>query len=353
MAKSKARTTKPAAPNTDPSPEAWRRLYKLSALVRALEPWRFMNELDVFAFQREPDVEPVFVSVMGQAGEYHAVALYPSVKAYSLLQLAAQSGDPEIAMDLAMGTHQLHLAFGGRADLEARDKKVLKELDLEFKGPVAWPQPRGRRPGHFEWFVDAREAELLSIGLEQLLDVAPRFRKDATLLQLPGDACLVRVPAVGGGAAWRDTTRKIPLKPAGFRTPAPHPECMDRIRNLPPSGLRLELDVFQMAARIGKRGEPSLMGFLLLAVDAASGMILLGEPLTAQPTWEDMWAGVVPKLFSLFEKLSVRPARVAVTSPRLIRLLEEAVTDAGIDLELAPRLKTLASVRRDLEKNGF
>lgn len=59
---------------------------------------------------------------------------------------------------------------------------------------------RSYRPGFAPWFVEAEEARFLAHALDQLADVAPRFREDPSLLEAPG-GYLVRAPR---GGAWED-----------------------------------------------------------------------------------------------------------------------------------------------------
>ena len=64
----------------------------------------------------------------------------------------------------------------------------------------AWPMFRSYSPSLFPWFLEAGEVRFLSCALEQLADVAPRFREDPSLLEPSGgDSYLLRVPRQEGG----------------------------------------------------------------------------------------------------------------------------------------------------------
>jgi len=54
-------------------PEAWQ-LYDLAIQVKKLAPWLWMEETDVFGVASPDTSELGFVSVMGNIGEYEAVA---------------------------------------------------------------------------------------------------------------------------------------------------------------------------------------------------------------------------------------------------------------------------------------
>src|SRR5258708_19707279 len=61
---------------SDSDPEA-KKLYDLAIQVKKLAPWQWMEETDVFGLENPDTGELGFVSVMGNIGEYEAVAVYP------------------------------------------------------------------------------------------------------------------------------------------------------------------------------------------------------------------------------------------------------------------------------------
>lgn len=63
-----------------PSHEEATALYHLASEIRALAPWGWMEETDVFGVQDPHTDELGFVSIMGNVGEYEAVAVYRGAK---------------------------------------------------------------------------------------------------------------------------------------------------------------------------------------------------------------------------------------------------------------------------------
>src|SRR3954470_9743139 len=59
-----------------PSLDEWRRLYEAAIRVKELEPWKWMDERQVFGVQNPETGELGFVSLMGMAREHFAVAVY-------------------------------------------------------------------------------------------------------------------------------------------------------------------------------------------------------------------------------------------------------------------------------------
>ena len=96
-----------------PTTENWRKLYALAERVKALAPWDWMEEADMFGV-RNPDTDELgFVSVMGTLGEHFAVALYLGSEGLDGFQ-EMESGGLGTNPLVLMGVPQLQLCFSDR-----------------------------------------------------------------------------------------------------------------------------------------------------------------------------------------------------------------------------------------------
>ena len=60
----------------EPTRQQWQRLYELAIELKEMAPWNWMSEVDLFGLQNPQDGQLGFVSIMGELGEYFALALY-------------------------------------------------------------------------------------------------------------------------------------------------------------------------------------------------------------------------------------------------------------------------------------
>ena len=141
----------------------WRDLYEVAVRVRALAPWTWMEETDVFGVELPGRGGLPFVSVMGAMGEHYAVVVYPGVAALTALWELHHDKDaePERVLEIP----QVQLSFENRDHLEAEDRRIVKQLGLSFRGKNAWPVFRSYRPGFVPWFLDADEVATLRVAL--------------------------------------------------------------------------------------------------------------------------------------------------------------------------------------------
>lgn len=332
------------------SPDTWRRLYELAAKVRAMEPWMWMEETDLFGIRDAGSEEILFVSVMGLLGEYHAVAVYPGAKAVNEFWRMQDAPGRDAIADTLSAMHYVHAAFGRKSELTPAEKRRIADMGLTFKGATAWPRFLSFRPGWFPWVVDAREARWLALGLEQLLDVAPRVQENRRLLGHggPDHRYLVRVrPPDCPQAGWVDAHEACLPPATTVRVTIPN-SLVDAYRAVEPSGATVELDVFPSYMPVRERDERPRLPFMMLAVEADSGFIMGFELLMVEGAIEDMWAQVPAKFLEIMKRNRLRPAVIAMRTPWLFTVMEGVCRDLQMEIRPDPELAALSEARESL-----
>ena len=344
-----AHSQKPATPIP---PDTWRRLYDLAGQVRALEPWLWMEETDIFGVKDTESEDILFVSVMGLLGKYHAIAIYPGAKALMQFWQMQKVPDGEPVSDMLATIHYVHAAFGKKGELQPEEKRLLASLGLEFKGAKSWPRLLSFRPGWYPWTVDSKEARWLALALEQLLEVAPRVQGDRRLLGKGGaeHRYLVRVLSEANhNASWEDAFLPCSPPPTSFRITVPN-ALVAAVRAMQPTGVTFELDVAPSFTPIGKRGERPQLPFLMLVVEPAADFIVGVEMLTVEGSIEEMWAKIPAKFLEMVSRNQMRPTSIALRTPWLFMVMQGLCKDLGIEIKPDPELLALTRARQSLER---
>lgn len=329
-----------------PTLEEWKRLYDLMAQVRELAPWDWMEEDDIFGLQIPKTKELGFVSVMGMLGEHFAVAVYQGAEGLGGFWNMHLQG-PKLSPEFVLQIPQLQASFEDREMIDKADRDVMKQLGLKFRGANAWPQFRSYRPGCFPWHIEQFEAEILICVLEQLLQVAPRFKEDPSILT-PTDTeheYLVRVNKKG---RWEDSIQRITFRQEVTLDLMMNEEALAHLRQMMPGKLTLEIDLHMMEEPVQEKAkERPYFPFMLMLADHDSGMILSFDLLPPIPSMEAMWSEV-PAI--VVEKLAqgFPPKEVQVKDEMLHLLLQPIAQEAGFRLKKKSRLKMIERARREL-----
>ena len=313
-----------------------------------MAPWEWMMEDGVFGVRNPERDEIGFVSVMGAGGEYFAVALYQgAVALYDFLALSEAGRDgmgDSFGAERVLEIPQLQASFEDRGHLHKEDRDIIKKLGLKFRGANNWPMFRNYAPGMFPWFLTSSEARFLTIALEQLLDVAPRMHDDEDLL-FGGeeDDFLVRVPRVENARLmWEDKIMRVPEPELKEAAPAPlDPQLLESLKRLPEVTNVIEIELTMLPMPVREKKDRPFFPYLLMLVDASSGLILANDMLQPLPSLDAMRAEFPTKVAEHLLRLGAKPLRVAVRTETTARSLAPLAEELGIRIKLSPRLPAL------------
>lgn len=333
-----------------PSREEWQRLYEGAMALKQEAPWEWMYEDEVFGVRNPETGQIGYGSVMGNRGEHLALALYlgsEGLASFWRMHHADQFTDAFLLLEIP----QLQASFEDRDQLDARDRQVIKDLGLKFRGRQAWPLFRSYVPGCAPWFLTPEEARFLAIGLEQALLVGRRVHNAPDLLEPPddeGDKYLIRVQTAEG---WIDEWL-VPEPVEQPPMPRVDAERLATIRkNLPRQEFVLEADLFAMPQYVKEKEDPRpLLAYHLMVVEASSGIIVAGDVLLAKPTFQVMWAQAQVAVLQALQTLESIPRLIAVRDERLAEILLPLATGLDIDLVVSERLPALDEARTALER---
>jgi hypothetical protein len=328
-----------------PTQDEWSRLYQAAIRVKEMSPWEWMTETDIFGVEDPKTGDKRFISVMGMLGEHYSVAVYLGWKGlykFWSFQERGHESTPEDFFEIP----QLQASYENRKELTKKDREVIKELGLKFRGRQAWPMFRSYRPGYFPWYVDRDEARMLTCALEQVEEMAPKLREDASLFESGGgESYLMRVYRAG---EWIDEMVEImPPEPTMISMPM-DVEALEALKKARRQVRSVEMDFFMLPARIGERGKRPTCAYALLVVESRSGMILGNELLGPEPTLEEMYGRVPVTVVHLLVRTGLVPREVKVKSELLCGLLQPLGEELGLRIRQTRRLPNLEPAKANL-----
>ena len=331
-----------------PTLDEWSKLYEAASRVKELAPWEWMTETDIFGVQNPETNVLGFVSVMGLLGEHYAVAVYlgpTGLYGFWELQNASPFDPPERLLEIP----QLQASFENRNQLHNKDREIIKKLGLKFRGRHSWPMFRSFRPGFVPWFLEAAEVRFLTYVLDQIQG------EDFSLMEPPDDeSYLVHVPRQEGGTlAWEDRIMHVPPPEPSPISIGMNVQVLKDLKRRRRSQHKIEVDFFLVPAPIEeKRGLRPYYPYVLMVVEAQSGMILGHDMLKAEPSIEAMWGTIPMNLVQQLVRAGIVPKEVRVRSPVLFQLLKPLAEELHFKLKQSPTLPSLDSSKEFLLR-GF
>lgn len=329
---------------TTPTLIEWNRLYQAASRVKEMAPWEWMSETDIFGVKNPETGETGFISVMGALGEHFCVAVYLGPKGLHGFWVFHELG-VDAPAEMLIEIPHLQGSFEDRNTLSKRDRDLIKELGLKFRGRNEWPWFRSFRPGFFPWYLEAWEARFLTTALEQTANVAPRFKENPSMLmpaESDADSYLVRVPQEKEGRlVWEDQVETVPpVEPESLMLRM-DVDVLEALKRLPLSPVHFEMDYYMFPAPIEEKGLRPYFAYSLLIVDGDNGLVLGHELLQPKTTLEALWELVPLTIVHQLAQLGVVPRTISVQSGLLYELLQTLVEELGFEVTLTPTLPAL------------
>lgn len=259
----------------EPTMEQWAQLYDIAAKLNDLAPWKVLRDMDIITLELPDLEEQLFCSVMGMAKECVSIAVYLGTKGlsgfYSMVNMAKDTPPTMI-----IGEQEcLVFYMGDREELDARDRKVIKELGLKFRGRGQWPYFRSMRMGYFPWFLEKDEAQIMIDALQNLYMACGYVMSGDLAVDFDAGETLVRFYSEDDGE-WLNGTMEL----GSVETYTPSLILSDKgqldlLKNRPKHKGILELDYCLMPIPIQEnRNERPYFSAIAMLVDHEEGFIL-------------------------------------------------------------------------------
>lgn len=327
------------------STEQWRRLYEVAAELKRAEPWSVLWDADIVTIQLPDQEEPVFCSVMGQGGACFGIGVYPGYDAFSRLhRLMSEDRKSPSGMD-AFEQKCLMCYYGDREEIEPRDRAVMQELGLKFRGRNQWIFFRALEPGYLPWFLDAEQVRLLTDALENLAMAFDYLLRGDIQVDFEGGETLLRFYSEERGE-WLNTAIQFP--------PLPVQQCslhlkdellLARLKKQKKRNVALEIDSFYLPTPVQERKDevPYLPRMTILA-DRTQGMLL--DQHMAQP--DEGPKGIPLDILVDYIETHGRPSAVYVRDDRIASILTETCAAIGVSLIAGEGMPTVDAFFEDM-----
>lgn len=335
---------------TKPTVEAWRSLYKAAEKFKALAPWTWMCDSDIFGVEDPVAREIGYCCVMGRNKEHYGMAVYLGTQGLeNLCQVQAGLGqrDPETAFYLMKA---LTVSFEDRRSATREDLQVVKALGLKFRGNHAWPMFRSYEPGYRPWYLTAEQAAYLTLCLQHASDIAVRFRQDPKLLRPhEGGHFFVRCFEYGGSNnRWVDERRApSPLTRVIKMTKQIPRDQLARIKQFPCSeGSIWEIDLFPLLAQVKEAGERPYVPICILFVDQASNFVFHFHAMK----YGKHYAELIDQFLKTIENVGLLPSQIHVRDVSLLAFLEPLAKELSIFVKHVKRCRAIERARKSMRE---
>ncbi len=326
----------------------WKELYKAATEFRAIEPWKWVIETDLFGVRNPLSGETGYCCVMGEMGQVLGMAVYlgaSGLNAYRMIRdevITTEDSDFMFMQDCLLVT------FENKSDLDKDDKSLIKKLDIQAKGKKAWPMFRKHEPGYFPWYLEPQDVAYMTLVVQQAKEVCLRLKDNGALLLPPVEGrYLVRTYHKESGQ-WGETW----MTPEPLQEKVAQPVKLDELalqkikKNTRTVRSAWEIDFFYVPAPIQEEERP-IYPYSILIADKETGFIhdmYFSERKKAPVVF-------VERLLLCMEQTGTRPSEIVVKRQEAVDLFQRIADRLGIRLQKTGSVPAVEQARRSMESH--
>jgi hypothetical protein len=315
--------------------QIWRAFYEAAIAFRDLKPWEWMYDGDLFGVEDPETGQTNYCCVMGNAGEVFALGYYlgeEGLKSYFTLANQPDGLTPVDQMSLGLNQLLLKVEFVNREELDKPDLDTIKALGLKFRGKNQWVQAREMKPAHLPMPIDDEQARILTIGLQQAVEVAMLFKEDESILGNEDTReTLIRKKDKGTWVNTYALPKLFNVDP--FPVVSPDPERIKRARQYPQKETAWLFIHEYLTTPVGhESGKGYYFPKINLWVNYADGFINNFQLI--EPGEEEKVIG--ESFFENLKQVKFRPQQIGVNSLMAFRAIKEFCEPLDIELLFIP-----------------
>jgi Domain of unknown function (DUF6930) len=336
-----------------PSDKVWEDIYDLSSELYQLQPWDYMDEMDVFGVKMPNSGKTYFINIIGQLGEVFALSAYEGANALMQFWDINQNGD-KLNKDYVLRVPHLMLSFDDKKDVLPDQAKAMAKLGRDFGKNEAWPNIRHVIPGLVPKTPESDIISDLFIILQQSLNVLKRSKTEPHFINRiedPEEVYLIRESVENKALLkWKDSYQEV-VPHKDFYRITYNTEQISRLNEIPKSRDRYLFDAIMLPTPVREKGSPDCFPFALLLANKKTGIVDGFKNVLPLPDINSMYASIPAKLLDLLLNAKKHPAEIIVRTDMMLQLLNKVFAKTDIKITQSYKMQVLDEAAEALIKH--
>lgn len=329
-----------------PTMQEWERLYETAIRFKENGSWDWMDDTEIFGVKNPENGEIGYCVTLGNNREVFALVIYIGTEGLEqLLRMYSGEMDNEEAL---YGQKCLMASFEDRNELSKEDIQIIQKLGLKFRGRNEWPLFRNYLPGYFPWYINKKDANLLTVALEQAIEVSTQVKNNPNyLVSAKKNTILVRVLDQD---AEKPTWQNKWLKPEPVPPKIDNFVVLDEIRvkriqeKYPVKEMIWQADYFLSPSPVQDKGGRPYFPYVSMLIEENTDQII-NVSLSQHSKRDQDFIETILKTMDSHKSI---PRSILLKKPEARKILEPIAKQLNINVKVVKRLKLLDEAKRDM-----
>lgn len=333
----------------DATLQDWKELYEVAIMLKRLKPWEYLWDMDIITLFLPGVYEPFYFSIMGRIGECYSIGVYEGFNDFAGFMRILENKD---VPDHQMFRYQNNLMcyFGDREELTKSELKIIKDLDIKFRGRNEWIYFRSFKTGYYPHTLDQSQVQRLAELLRNLFMSLSAYIEKG-----------IKVDFENGNSLYRHYDEEDDLW-YNYEYPLMIPNnknitveitdelLIERLNKQKTNKNIIEIDTLYLNAKINdKQFDRPVVPKLCLMADNHSGIILDQDMLSPE---DDDVQCVLDMVINYILQMG-RPKALYVRDDIVESMLIDLCQKTNINLKVKGKLKAIDSFYRGFASRGY
>ena len=312
--------------------ESWRELYEITQKLGQMEPWKDLCDSQLIGIYLKDTPEPVFCSILGNAGSCYGFCVYEGYDGLGDFDMIATAHEYGLPLDYVMFEQSsLCCYWGDREETSAQHRKVIKELELKFRGKGKWIYFNSYKARYSPYIPDTREVRVLTEAFTNLAEVICDIREGKLWADFDHGELLWRKydTETKQYVNWAEGLKEPPQK--SYPCVMLHDDILKKkLKDQPYNDAEIMVDFVYLNTEIrDKNYDRPLNPLLFIAFDAQEEQIITIKLLDVDEREVDLLMNFFVSFVEQFGKMPLIRAR----NPWVFATLENICEYCGVQLE--------------------
>ncbi|HIQ98067.1 MAG TPA: hypothetical protein IAB23_00030 [Candidatus Scybalocola faecavium] len=310
--------------------DLWRELYQVTDEIKKAKPWEALFDTELLCIQPKDEEEPIFVSIMGRAGQCFGYSVYEGMSGLADFDMIATVEETGLPKDYVMfEQNSLCCFWGDREDVPPMQKKNITALGLKYRGRGQWPYFESYKRRYIPYTPDEREVKLLLVAGRQILILVEEMLAGTLRANFDAGDALWRICDKKTGE-WHSDVAPQPYKQKEY----PMLDLQDEVlkkrlqrRPMIDTCVIMEFAYLNAPVKDDKEDRP-VNPLVFMAVDEDEELIISMNLLNSGEKEEEVALG----FFVNYVLQYGRPAAIRARNPWILTALEKMCDDCDVEM---------------------
>lgn len=326
--------------------EEWRALYDIAIKLKELKPWEKLWDLDLITLQLTDRKEPTICSVMGRGGQCYGIVAYDGLDAINNFFEMLNNDDMPFNQQMRY-QNNFTCNYGSREELTTKERNIIKELGLKFRGNNNWIYFRVFEEGYEPYMPNKDEVINFTKILNQLYYAIESLNNGLKVDFENGKTLMHRFDKKS--KRWIGSEEDMNIPEVEYPIAVLTNELLiQRLKNQKQTDAVLELDIVYLNSSIrDKDYDKPLITRMCLLIDYNMGIVLAQHMVTPK----EEKAGIMFDIIIDYILQKGRPKTIAVRDSYSIRTLFDLCEKIDVELAISPQLFALDEFLQKFNKS--